>query len=76
MSARLTRIGTAERLRVRLLMREMRRYIRTHGTLPKLDSDEPGLQLAWIRLGQHMARNAKPYVSAQRQRRAQEWGAP
>lgn len=67
MIVRLTEPGRLEMARLRVLLREMRRHIHTHGKMPRLDSPDAELQQAWIGIGRVLEQNAR--VGRQRIRR-------
>jgi hypothetical protein len=52
-------MGKAERLRMSVLLREMRRVFRAHGSLPRLDSDDFALCEAWRAVEKHIEHNSR-----------------
>ena len=57
--SRLTKPGIATKTPVLVLLREMRRTIREHGQLPRIEWNDARLSRAWESLAVHLARNAK-----------------
>jgi hypothetical protein len=56
---RTTKVGSREVLPVQVLLREMRRTLREHGSMPRIEWPDARLNRAWESLVSHLARNAK-----------------
>ncbi len=56
------RVGKAERARVALFLRELRRYVQVHGSGPALRTDDAALNEAWDELVVHVTYNSAAWA--------------